>query len=96
MSIPEEVWNAAWQGNWEDDEGTIYRILEKPPVDAPAIRGARRRGTFVKLRCRGEITTDEFGRCRFHARKCVHALQSSTTRLEPAIRLELSDARRYS
>ena len=35
MLIPEEAWNAAWQGNWEDDEGTSYRILEKPPVDAP-------------------------------------------------------------
>jgi hypothetical protein len=34
MSIPEEVWNAAWNGNWQDDEETIHRILEKPTVDA--------------------------------------------------------------
>jgi hypothetical protein len=27
MSIPEAVWNAAWQRNWKDDEGTIHRIL---------------------------------------------------------------------
>jgi hypothetical protein len=34
MSIPEEVWNGAWHGNWQDDEETIHGILEKPPVDA--------------------------------------------------------------
>jgi hypothetical protein len=27
MSIPKEVWNAAWHGKWQDDEETIHRIL---------------------------------------------------------------------
>jgi hypothetical protein len=26
--VPEEVWNAAWHGNWPDDEDTIRWILE--------------------------------------------------------------------
>jgi hypothetical protein len=31
MSIPEEAWNATWHANWQDDEETTHRILEKPP-----------------------------------------------------------------
>jgi hypothetical protein len=27
--VPEEVWNAAWHGNWPDDEETIQWILEE-------------------------------------------------------------------
>jgi hypothetical protein len=27
--VPEEVWNAAWNGNWPDDEETIQWILEE-------------------------------------------------------------------
>jgi hypothetical protein len=27
--VPEEVWNAAWQGNWPDDEDSIRWILEE-------------------------------------------------------------------
>src|SRR5262245_52389432 len=27
--VPDKVWNAAWHGNWPDDEGTIRWILEK-------------------------------------------------------------------
>src|SRR5262245_43049488 len=27
--VPEKVWNAAWNGNWPDDENTIRWILEK-------------------------------------------------------------------
>jgi hypothetical protein len=32
MSIPKEAWNAASHGNWQNDEETIHRILEKPLV----------------------------------------------------------------
>jgi len=34
MSILKEVSNSVWHGNWQDDEETIHRILEKPTVDA--------------------------------------------------------------
>jgi hypothetical protein len=27
----EEVWNAVWQRIWQDDEGTIHRILAGRP-----------------------------------------------------------------
>jgi hypothetical protein len=29
MSTPQELWNAAWNVNCEDDKETIHRILEK-------------------------------------------------------------------
>jgi hypothetical protein len=32
MSIPKEAWNAASHGNWQNDEETIHRILEKALV----------------------------------------------------------------
>jgi len=38
MSIPDEVWNAAWQGNRQDDEQGIHPDLEKPPVNAQLSR----------------------------------------------------------
>jgi hypothetical protein len=27
--VPEEVWNAVWQGNWPTDQGSIRWILEE-------------------------------------------------------------------
>ena len=39
MSIPEEVRNAAWNGNWQDDEETIH------PDSRKADRGCSTRPT---------------------------------------------------
>jgi hypothetical protein len=49
MSIPEKVENAAWHGNWQDEEEPIHGILEKPPVDAQHRRpnGSRRLSSTI-------------------------------------------------
>jgi hypothetical protein len=41
MSRPEEVWNTAWHGNWQDDEGTIHRILRRANAYSAATRFAQ-------------------------------------------------------
>src|SRR5580765_6454298 len=53
MSIPEQVRNAAWHGNWRDDEETIHRILAKPPVDAQPSDRSRSKQQFAFGRSKG-------------------------------------------
>jgi hypothetical protein len=51
--VPEEVWNAAWNGNWPDDEETIQWILEEY-LDLETAKAAGYLELVLPLREQGE------------------------------------------